>query len=441
MEQKIYGCEELKKADAEAASHVKSCDPKSLCDQSLNKPIDQLKGCFSGMADIGKEFWQAIASVPELAGQGAESIGSCLKDLVCRESLLKASLHNAQYTLMLANPIMAPLAFARMKMKGQIPDVDLAKLAETSKSLLAKGKDYLVKQGVKLACFDAKTQAEMVCYGVFSVVNPAGAAGLLAKAPKLGKLLKVTGLGAKEVRATEGAVDLARMAKLSNVERVVEAEKAVGRTLTEAQKDAVLKAHEVAADTGRGYGSYSAADLKQKSDLLKQAGFSDDEREKLMRQGIAGLYSDTQKARNFSNESRLQADKLRVAGKLPESTKAYRSAADSYEVFIKDAKAAKSERDYWVGASLNAHAERYDKAAEYYIKSKSMAFTKTDQRAQAIFEDLNREKEELRVIAFKNSKNAGAQKAYEDHRKMIEAIVKSPQITFGDAWKRELLKP
>ncbi|WP_374076418.1 hypothetical protein [Bdellovibrio bacteriovorus] len=442
-EQKAVGCEGLAKSDAEAAKHIRSCDPKALCDGAIMGPIDQLRGCFSGAVDVGKEFWNAIASVPELAGKGAEAIRACWTNVECRDNAIKTSLKNAPRNMMLANPILAPLAYAHMYMKGELTKSDLDKALQVSKSLLAKGKDYLVKQGVKLACFDTKTQAEMVCYGVFSVVNPAGAAGLLAKAPKLAKLLKTAGLAAKEAGATakaaDAAVDLARMAKLSNAERVAEAEKLIGRGLSEQQRQALIKAHEVGAETGRGYGTYSATDLKQKADILKTAGFSDTERDQLMRQGVAGLFSDTQKARNFANQARLEADKLRVSGNVKDATTRYRSSADSYEVYIKDAKAAKSERDYLVGAELNARAERYDKAAEYFLQSK--AALRGNEKAEVIFETLRREKDELRVIAYKNKDKPGVQKAYEDHRKLIEAVVNNKSLQLGDAWKRELMKP
>lgn len=442
-EQKAVGCEGLAKSDPETAKHIRSCDPKALCDGAISGPIDQLRGCFSGAVDVGKEFWDAIASVPELAGKGAEAIRSCWTNAECRNKALKSSLENAPRRMMLSNPILAPLAFAHMYMKGELTKEDFDKALRVSKSLLEKGKDYLVKQGVKLACFDTKTQAEMICYGVFSVVNPAGAAGLLAKAPKLAKILKTAGLAAKEAgaagKAADAAVDLSRMAKLSNVERVAEAEKLLGRGLSEQQRQALLKAHEVGAETGRGYGTYSTTDLKQKADILKAAGFSDAERDQLMRQGVAGLFSDTQKARNFANQARLEADKLRVSGNVKDATTRYRSSADSYEVYMKDAKAAKSERDYLVGAELNARAERYDKAAEYYLQSKSAL--RSNEKAEVVFETLRREKDELRVIAAKNRDKPGVQKAYEDHRKLIEAVVNNKSFQLGDAWKRELLKP
>ncbi|XGC80812.1 hypothetical protein ACES2L_15920 [Bdellovibrio bacteriovorus] len=438
IEQKISGCEELVKKDPETAPYIRKCDAKSVCDQAANKSLDQLKGCFSGTVEIAKEFWDAVSSVPDLAGKGADAIKACWQSEECRSNVYNSSVKNAAYTSMLMNPILAPLVWIYMKKTNQVNEDDLKKLADVSRGLIEKGKEYIEKQGLKLACYDAKTQAEMVCYGVFSVVNPAGAAGILAKTPKLAKIIKAA--GSPTAKASEATVDLARAARLTNAERVLEAERITGRKLTPDQEAALIKAHEVAKDTGRGYGSYSAADLREKSEILRSAGFTDQERDQLLRQGIAGMYSNAQQAHVYANTARLQADKLRVAGKIDESTASYRNAADSYEVYIKDPKVQKSERDYLVGAGLNAHAGRYDKAADYFLASKN-SISRSDQKAEAVFEALRREKDELRVIAARNPENRGAKKAYEDHRKMIEAVVNHPQFKLGDSWRAELLKP
>lgn len=442
-EQKLAGCENLAKTDPEVASSIRSCSPGAVCDSGLMRPIDQLKGCFSGAVEVGKDFWEALSSIPDLAGKGAANIRECWNSPECRSSTFESSMKNYSNAVMFSNPILAPLALWRMRQNGSLSDADLKKMSEVSLNLLEKGKQYLEKQGVKLACFNNEAQAEMLCYGVLSVVSPGKAVNVLAKAPKLAKLLQAGGLAAKETavasKAGEAAVDFAKMAKLSNAERIAEAEKSLGRALTAEQKEALVKAHEIASETGRGYGTYSAADLKQKADILKAAGFSDVERNQLMRQGIAGMYGDSYKARVYFNQTRLEADKLRTSNKIEEATKKYKESADSYEVYLKDAKVQKSERDYLVGSGINAQAGRYDKAAEYFLESKS-AIRNSSEKAEVIFESLRREKDELRVIAAK-ARTAGTEKAYKDHMEMIKALVNNPKVQLSDAIKRELLRP
>lgn len=313
--------------------------------------------------------------------------------------------------------------------------------------LVGMAKARLKEMGVQLECYNTQAAAAMMCEAIAEVATLAGGpVGATLKAAKAKNIMKIAGVGSDASkassagRAVAAAADLEKAAKLSNVERVAAAEKSLGRALTETEKKALIQAHEVGQGTGRGYGTYSASDLSEKARLLKGAGFKAEERDVLLRQGLAGSLSDTKVARDFANKTRLSADKMRVQGDIAGSTNEYRKAADSYEVFINDAKAMKSERDYWVGAKLNASAERYDKAAEYFIKTETKT-ARTDQKASNIFEALRREKDELRVIAARNPGSKSAQKAYEDHRKLIEAVTNSTSLQMSDALKRELLKP
>lgn len=313
--------------------------------------------------------------------------------------------------------------------------------------LVGMAKAKLKEMGVKLECYNSHEAAAMMCEAIAEVGTlAAGPAGAALKAAKAKNIMKIAGMGAEAektavtARAVAGAVDLEKVARLSNGERVLAAEKSLGRSLSAAEKKALIDAHEVGRGTGRGYGTYSTTDLGEKANILKSAGFSASERDLIMRQGLAGSLSDTKAAKDFANMTRLKAEKLAGEGAVGEATTNYRKASDSYEVYMNDAKAMKSERDYWVGARLNSAAERYDKAAEYFIKTETMT-SRTDERAMNIFNALRREKDELRVIAAKNPGNKAAQKAYDDHRKLIEAVTKSPSLQMGDPWKRELLKP
>ncbi len=320
------------------------------------------------------------------------------------------------------------------------------RLPGTQISLIDAAKAKLKENGVQLECYSTQQAAAMLCEAVAEVSTVVvGPAGWAFKASRLQNIAKIAGISIDATKATSGArmvataAELEKAAKLSNVERIAAAEKSLGRTLTATEQKALIGAHEVAADTGRGYGSYSATDLKSKADILKAAGFSDAERELLMRQGLAGSLSNGASARTYSNTMRLQAEKLLSAGKASEAKQSFRSAADSFETVVKDVKLTKSDRDYWMGAKINANAERYDKAAEYFIKSYSKE--SGNSKAEAIYEALNREKQELRAISSKNPASSAAQANYQTHRKLIEAVVNNPQLRLSDALRAELLKP
>lgn len=489
QEYKKNKCDELaKNLSKEDQSKIAVCDGKHLCRTLLEKNLRVGIGCAMG----GKNFVVgAVDSVLGLAKMISESHAeevecSTGKDSLQTKTLLFA-LYNDSVPKALQRKIPPQDALERMRcnqirstlfdahgfsvkkldaeyevaMKTKRPiSPELAEfhqwqLAQMNKApgvqshLLESAKKLLEETGIKLSCYNEAAATAMLCEAVITgaVTFLPGSAALTASRLRL---LKLAGLAEKETALAGGALNLQKVAALSNSERIVSAEKLLGRPLSEAQKKALIDAHEVGAGTGRGISSevgangtrstYSATDLREKADILKNSGFSQAERDLLMREGLAGSLSDTQAAQIYANKARLEADKLRVSGKIKESEATYRGAADSYDAYLKDSRMPKSDRDFAVGAELNARAGRYDKAAEYFIKSKNSAGN-ADERAQALFESLRRERDELRSIAARNSGAAGTEKAYQDHLKLIEAVVKSPNFRMGEAWKRELLKP
>lgn len=74
---------------------------------------------------------------------------------------------------------------------------------------------------------------------------------------------------------------------LDNLSRVKAAEDYIKRSLTPAQKNAVIASHNVGGE-GRGYFDYSAKELKEKTEILRKAGFSNAEATLLIRKGITG---------------------------------------------------------------------------------------------------------------------------------------------------------
>lgn len=470
------------------------CRDQSSVSRSVEASWNYTSGCLIGGWNFAKDTFESIVGIGTAIGEGAAQIvidhenekavnAACDADPNGKTSLFKQYNSAMPKLLQITPPADAVLAKTncatvksvmklqqatksneamaklgrRMSQKTPNYTADEQEYMEWGKGqvgstvdLVALSKEKLKEMGVKLECYNSQEAAAMVCEGIANVATlAAGPAGAALKAAKLKNISKIAGVAletekvagtANAARTVASAADLEKAAKLSNIERISAAEQSLGRTLSAAEQKALIEAHEVAAGTGRGYGTYSATDLKLKSDLLKKAGFSEAERDALLRQGLAGSLSNTQVARNAANTLRLNADKMRVAGDIPAAKNTYRSAADSLEVVMKDSKAAISERDYRVAAGINANAERYDKAADYFLKSFS-AERDSSKKATAIYETLKREKDELRVIAYKNSSNASTQFNYENQRKLIEAVLNNPQFKLSDAYKRELLKP
>lgn len=74
---------------------------------------------------------------------------------------------------------------------------------------------------------------------------------------------------------------------LDNSSRVNAAEAYVKRELTATQKNAVISSHNIGGE-GQGYFDYTADELKQKTEILRKAGFSNIEAALLVRKGIIG---------------------------------------------------------------------------------------------------------------------------------------------------------
>lgn len=76
--------------------------------------------------------------------------------------------------------------------------------------------------------------------------------------------------------------------------RLVAAQKLLGSTpLSQQQQEAILKAHTVGAnEPGAGVYHYDQPQLRQKAEILKEAGFNPEERGKLIEAGIVGLAPD-----------------------------------------------------------------------------------------------------------------------------------------------------
>ncbi len=94
--------------------------------------------------------------------------------------------------------------------------------------------------------------------------------------------------GIRTMGEGERAAMLRASSRLDNPGRISAAQSALGRPLTESQRSALITAHGVAPE--RGFGSYTQADLLEKTRILRDAGFTSQESELLLRQGIAGQY-------------------------------------------------------------------------------------------------------------------------------------------------------
>lgn len=224
------------------------------------------------------------------------------------------------------------------------------------------------------SCMNPEAQTRAMCACLSGSVATAGSMGVGAlsnseKIAKLGQSLKEGKVAAEAVilgktaaRAVKmtpkvseylGAVDEFRAAtgnpgKLAaargrmlaladglkdDSERLAAAEKLLGRKLTRAEQDAVLQAHYTGLNEGRGFGTFSFTDLKEKVASLKKANFSGDTiRKDLMETGLTGGFSD-----DARNAELLLSDAERIGT----SAMKYRGAAEYFITSGQPEKAAK----------------------------------------------------------------------------------------------------
>nr|BDT27138.1 hypothetical protein BHI3_06040 [Bacteriovorax sp. HI3] len=156
-------------------------------------------------------------------------------------------------------------------------------------------KSAMKEAGAVYQCYTPKVKAEMICAGVTSLLADAAlGGGVLMAAKKISMVVKSKkALGNIERAVASGnKADLKDSAALLTKDRLKGAQAVLKRELTEAEKKAVMEAHEVGIKEGRGFYSYTQEDISKKARILREAGLSPAETRELMENGITGMFRD-----------------------------------------------------------------------------------------------------------------------------------------------------
>lgn len=315
-------------------------------------------------------------------------------------------------------------------------------------NVVEQAKNHLDDLGVQLECYNAKTAAELICEAVAEISsNQTGSSAINFKAEKIKRIYKVAGVARKvsvSAKNDEALKVFEKNAALGAPERIAETEKMLGRVLSETEKNAITQAHEVAAGSGRGFritdkgeldsSGYSAADLGDKNKILREAGFSQGQRDSLLRQGIVGAMGDVVKLREIAGQLKATAENA----ELKASVEAYQKAANAFEDLFRVVKEI-TDADYSLAAEVNARSEKYDKAAEYYLRSKGAA--NSPKRTTEVVNSLAVEKEKLKKLRTEKPEDERIPKYQADLIKMIQSLFKLPSFSVNESTKMYLLKP
>lgn len=247
-------------------------------------------------------------------------------------------------------------------------------LAEPMVKLLAQGLEGVVSYvNPEYSCLNGPAKANTLCKAVGDLLVPPVAVFSFLKGGRtaLAALMKSSEKGRASLEASrKNFVNLNHLdgaAALTDSQRIAEAAKLLGRPLNKAQEEAILKAHYVGLNEGRGFGTYSAKDIAEKARILREAGLDPADTRLLMEKGITGTFGSplAQVAGGASMDAKLLGDQISMAAKrgddVADKMKKYVDAQK--EAGLKYADAAKAAgQPIYLEASMNASMKAGDKA-------------------------------------------------------------------------------
>lgn len=356
-----YNCEKLEKElPLEEKYKVIKCDKESIKKNSLSET--NVAECVWNGIKISADSFMSLAEMP---GKIAESIAKGFKDTqACNQSIDKKR--------EILNAFNLTIQDDRFKLQPHFVGkwLEDAPCSEIEKLLSARYQNYTqtiyrerinnINAGKKVAalkdntsmfnlmeelskafnqaevvyqCYTPKVKAEMLCAGVTSLlVDLASGAGIAGAASKIAAIVKSKKALSRAERALASGnkVDLMDASKLRNADRLKLAEKAMGKSLSEAEKKAIIEAHEIGIAEGRGFYTYTQDDLLKKARLLRGAGIDKDQVRVLMENGITGAFRDPffknamtthmKKITNLATLSSAQEEALIVIHELGKSS-------------------------------------------------------------------------------------------------------------------------
>ena len=246
------GCAALEN-DEDTKDYIRKCS-ESLTE--TNYPA-AAKACLSSGLGAWGEVLKALKDSPQAIAYGIADdlykknkpvlalnkfLKACLKDLNCKANLFRvgrgrppteqekldlASYENSWLPTMPKMEALWSLAVAKQNTIGNPVDPWMsAKMVEIfgppakgeiHPNLIERAKELIQSKQKKFQCLNAAGQAQMICYGIFSVLDPALAYSTAVKIPRLAKLIEATkvSVGTKVsegVRKMKDAVESANKA-------------------------------------------------------------------------------------------------------------------------------------------------------------------------------------------------------------------------------------
>lgn len=208
---KIYECQGLAKKYPELKENLKTCDEKQICEETLFKNSLESFGCVTG---FGENIYDFVSIIGDLAKTSPQknlrqmclNLPECSKELLAFEKNYQASLKKAKEQKLNSfqdfyqqsnNPEFAKittLSTALIKQnifKKYFPEEFKGHSFPTRLEINKFIEEIADKQFRSYDCFNTKSQAQLMCYWFFSVVDPFVALKLLKVDKGLAKFVQI----------------------------------------------------------------------------------------------------------------------------------------------------------------------------------------------------------------------------------------------------------
>lgn len=289
-------CQDLVKREPEFSGSLRRCKPADFCADHMTQEIDSVSACGQGFLEGTGEVFQGV--IDTFANEN-QAIALCNTSIRCKRELVEGipkfqnmsdeSLHKfsaAALKVEMQNHVYIMTTQARQNVRwkslseraeeGERHSQLASRKAQAEKvfnaSVVTAVKEWLEKKGLRLQCLDARTRAEMICWGLAYIVDPTIVAGAALKGARFAKYVS-GGMG--KVRESFEVQDKARKIESALREAMVPAgidAKLLQTRVSSTWSNSALSAEEKIKNTYEQYISLRTTNLSpEKQKLAQQA--------------------------------------------------------------------------------------------------------------------------------------------------------------------------
>lgn len=330
----------------------------------LSKVGQCLKGfLWDSLADLGGMIVDIISTLVDVQVKSVKSMAKFLVDDDFRnDALKKLQKSGGEGSKLAMDFLRMASAYFSQEFTRNLYDNDFNLMATLGKTLFEPLVKMLTNavEGIahhyisEYQCLNGVAKSNTICKAVGSLIMPPTAIFAFLKGGKAALVaLEATSAGKAAVMTSRASFSklnhLKAAANLSDAERVAEAAKLLGEMkLSKQQMDAIIEAHKIGIADGRGFYTYTQADIAKKARVLREAGFDPAQTRLLMEKGITGTFANPNTT-SLANNARVQAQSLGLAiGRA-------------------------SERGADISVEMTKYKSAYKEAAEHYTHSADIA--------------------------------------------------------------------